>query len=97
MASIIAQVIIAIITITPATINIIISKRTNKKVNELQEIRLITDRRYLVNELAEIENGTKKTEEQKKEIYSAFDEYTKLGGNSYIHNQFEKLQKQNKI
>jgi len=37
------------------------------------------------------------TEEQKINAYELYDRYCKLGGNSYIHDKFERLKKEGKI
>lgn len=70
---------------------------TKKKVDSIQEIRMETTRRYLVDKFSQIENGVVMSEEQKIEIHKAYDAYTKGGGNSYIHTKYEKIVKENKL
>ena len=59
---------------------------------ELELIKII-----LVNFINDIEQGTYKTDIQKKNAYELYDRYVHLGGNSYIHDCWEKLIKEHKI
>ena len=59
---------------------------------ELELIKII-----LVNFINDIENGLTKSDIQKKNAYELYDRYQKLGGNSYIHDSWEKLIKEGKI
>lgn len=58
---------------------------------ELNSIKLNACKRFLVTQFKEIESGVDKTDVEKAIINEAFDEYTKLGGNSYIHTEYTKL------
>lgn len=61
----------------------------NKKIDNLD---LGQARNYLVDFLADIENGEQKDECQIERAYELYDHYTHdLGGNSYIHNKWEKV------
>lgn len=51
------------------------------------------DKTYLTDFLSEVEGGQLKTEIQKKRAYEIYKEYTKLHGNSYVHNKWEELVK----
>lgn len=63
----------------------------NKKIDGLD---LSQARNYLVDFLADIENGEKKDECQVERAYELYDHYTKdLHGNSYIHAKWEKVMK----
>lgn len=53
------------------------------------------DKTYLTDFLSELEQGQSKTEIQKKRAYEIYEEYTKNGGNSYIHAKWEELRKRN--
>lgn len=106
-----ATVLVAVITILPSLINIIFGILNTKKANkitdikdemklikeEIQNFRVDEIRRYLVDQLNDIENDIVKSEEQKKEIYKAYDYYVQHGGNSYIHTKFDRLVKENKL
>lgn len=52
---------------------------------------------FLVRFLADIEQGNKIDEVERERFYEVYEHYTKLGGNSYIHDKAEKLKKENKI
>ncbi len=91
------SIIVAIIAIIPATVNLIVSIINSKKTNGIKKIRIETTRRYLVDNFSDLEQNISKSNEQKKEIYNAYDEYIKLGGNSYIHTQFDRLVKTGKL
>lgn len=59
---------------------------------ELELIKVI-----LVNFINDIESGSNKSGIQKKNAYELYDRYQKLGGNSYIHDCWEKLIKEGKV
>ncbi len=59
---------------------------------ELELIKII-----LVNFINDIEQGVHKTDIQKKNAYELYDRYQTLGGNSYIHDCWNKLIKEGKI
>ncbi len=59
---------------------------------ELELIKII-----LVNFINDIEHGVYKSDIQKKNAYELYDRYQTLGGNSYIHDCWEKLIKEGKI
>lgn len=98
------QIIIALITAGATIINTFISKNTSKKVETIQElkrdikkdldsIKYENDKTYLTDFLSEVEAKQPKTEIQKRRAYEIYEEYTKLNGNSYIHNKWEELVK----
>lgn len=82
-----------------------ILKPLDEKINKLQDasagsrnnIELELIKMFLVNFINDIEQGTYKSQIQKKNAYELFDRYQKLGGNSYIHDSWEKLSKEGKI
>lgn len=62
--------------------------------NKIDGLDLSQARNYLVDFLADIENGEKKDECQVERAYELYDHYTKdLHGNSYIHAKWEKVMK----
>ena len=98
------QIIIALITAGATIINTFISKSTSQKVETIQElkrdikkdlnsVKYENDKTYLTDFLSEVEGGQLKTEIQKKRAYEIYEEYTKLHGNSYVHNKWEELVK----
>lgn len=50
-------------------------------------------RSYLVDYLSDVEQGIPKNDIQTKRAYEIYDHYCELGGNSYIHDKWEKLMK----
>mgnify|MGYP006916087467 CR=1 FL=1 len=65
----------------------------NTKIDNLEMNSIKTD---LVNFMALVENG-QVSQEQLQNAYELFDRYSKLGGNSYIHDKWERLKKEGKI
>ena len=53
------------------------------------------DKTYLTDFFFVLEQGNTKTEIQKKRAYEIYEEYTKNGGNSYIHAKWEELREKN--
>lgn len=51
----------------------------------------------LVNFINDVENGFDKSEIQKLNAHELYDRYTKIGGNSYVHEHWEKLKEEGKI
>ena len=52
---------------------------------------------FLVNFIHDVEQDNVKSQIQKNNAYELYDRYRTLGGNSYIHDKWEKLQKEGKI
>lgn len=67
---------------------------TNKKIEAFELSSIKTD---LVNFINDVENGIEKSDIQKLNAHELYDRYYKLGGNSYVHDHFEKLLKEGKI
>lgn len=88
-----SAIIVALITVTGTIINTVISKKTNKKVENLHEHILDADKTHLINFLSDIELGNKKTDIQIKRAYEIYERYTKNGGNSYVHDKWEEMKK----
>lgn len=66
---------------------------TNSRNNiELELIKII-----LVNFINDVEQGTYKSPIQKQNAYELYDRYQTLGGNSYVHDRWQKLIKEEKI
>lgn len=51
----------------------------------------------LINAMSEIHKGVEITEEQRRIIYEEKETYNRLGGNSYVDDMFERLQKEGKL
>ena len=67
---------------------------TNKKIEAFELSSIKTD---LVNFINDIEGGITKSEIQKLNAHELYTCYSKLGGNSYIHEHWESLTKEGKI
>lgn len=67
---------------------------TNKKMEALELSSVKTD---LVNFINDMEHNVPKSQIQKLNAHELYDQYTKLGGNSYVHDHWEKLLKEGKI
>ncbi len=100
----ISNVIILIASIITAVTTIIVAiqkilKKTFEPINKkIDNIDLGQARNYLVDFLADIENGIPKNECQIERAYELYDHYTKdLNGNSYIHSKWEKIMKERKV
>lgn len=100
----ISNVIILIASIITAVTTIIVAiqkilKKTFEPINKkIDNIDLGQARNYLVDFLADIENGISKNECQIERAYELYDHYTKdLHGNSYIHSKWEKIMKERKV
>lgn len=65
----------------------------NKKISNFELSSIKTD---LVNFMGLAENNSISTEQQII-AHELYDHYCELGGNSYIHDKFEKLTKEGKI
>lgn len=67
----------------------------NKKIIKIDENQC---RNFLVEFLADIDNGIKKDDVQIKRAYEVYEHYTnELHKNSYIHDKWEKARKEGKL
>lgn len=64
--------------------------------NDMEESKIDSIKIDLVNLMCFAEQSTI-TEEQKKLAHELYDEYTKAGRNSYVHDKWEKLREEGKI
>ena len=77
----------------------------DKKIDEVDKsnkerflaLQLQTDKNYLVRFLADIETDTKVDETEMEHFWYTYDNYHRLGGNSYIDHKVEKLRKEGKL
>lgn len=61
------------------------------------DIDMSASKNFLVRFLADVEQGNTIDEIEKERFYETYEHYSKLGGNSYIHDKVEKLRKENKL
>ncbi len=82
-----------------------ILKPLNEKIDKLQKvstegrnnIELELIKIILIGFINDMEKGNEKTSIQKENAYELYDRYQALGGNSYVHDRFEKLIKEGKM
>ena len=66
-------------------------------IKRIDNVRLLSDKNFLVSFLARVENGLIIDEVEKERFYEVYSDYKELGGNSYIAHKVEKLQKEGKL
>jgi hypothetical protein len=100
LITVLGTIIVALITAVGTITNTIISKKTNKKVDCVAELKkdfkehiLDADKTNLIIFLSELELGMEKTDIQKKRAYEIYERYTENGGNSYVHDKWEEVKK----
>lgn len=69
-------------------------KPINSRISELELSNIKTD---LVDFINDLEHDVPKSQIQKLNAHELYDRYTKLGGNSYVHEHWEKLKKEGKL
>ena len=82
-----------------------ILKPIEKKIDDLQEnssksrnaIELELVKIILVNFVNDVDQGVEKTAIQKRNAYELYDRYKVLGGNSYVHDRWKKLNDEGKL
>ena len=62
-----------------------------------QEIDLNSTKNYLSKCFNDLKQGQELSESCKQRIYEQMEHYESLGGNSYIHQEFENLKKEGKL
>lgn len=73
----------------------------NKKIDSLskriEEVDMEATKNFLVRVLADIEQDSPVDEVERMRFWEAFQHYSKHGGNSYIRDKVEKLQRSGKL
>ena len=59
--------------------------------------QLENDKTVLVRFLADIKNGEKLTDIERERLHETYTRYTSSGGNSYIHDEWERLKNEGKL
>lgn len=71
------------------------------KIDDIgDQIRVVdkeSTKNFLVRFLASVEHGNQIDEVERLRFYEEFEHYTKIGGNSYIKEKFEKLKADGKL
>ena len=73
-----------------------IDKMSESLKKEIQKSDLNATKNYLVSTLHDINNETI-NEVSKQRFFEQYEHYESLGGNSYIHNEVERLRKEGKL
>lgn len=60
-------------------------------MTRIEEVDMHQCKSYLVEFLADVEQGIDKNDIQMKRAYEVYDHYIKIGGNSYIKHTWEEL------
>lgn len=74
-----------------------ISKKLDSLDEKIDGVDLNSTKNFIVARLEEVKRGDTLDDVTKMRLYEQYEHYQKLGGNSYIRDSFEELQKQNKI
>lgn len=99
------EIIIAIVSAgtIPTIINSIVTLVSNKRLakkedleKEINKVQLDNCKNYLVQLISASERRELSLAE-KERFYENYDNYIRLGGNSYIHSEVERLKKEGKI
>lgn len=85
-------VIVAIINAIGVIINTLITNKTKKKVDDMNDIKFEEYKIYLTDFLSEMENGIYKSPIQIKMAYEIYEKYTAMNGNSFIHAKWDELE-----
>ena len=99
------EIIIAIVSAgtIPTIINSIVTLVSNKRLakkedleKEINKVQLDNCKNYLVQQIS-ASDRRELSQAEKERYWENYDNYIKLGGNSYIHSETERLKKENKI
>lgn len=74
-----------------------VEKMLNPVFRRIDDLELQTDKNFLIRFLADIEQDAKIDEIEWEHFWKTYEQYHKLGGNSYIDHKVEKLKKEGKI
>lgn len=74
-----------------------INKELKDLGNKITNNTLNQDKNFLTRCFDDLDKGIELNQTTKERIYECMEEYTELGGNSYIHGRFENLKKAGKL
>ena len=74
-----------------------IDKILNPLVKRIDDLELQSIKTDLTNFISDVEHNVPKSQIQRLNAHELYDRYTTLGGNSYIHEHWEKKIKKEKI
>jgi len=78
-------------------VNSLFNKKMDPLVKRIEELDMSQCRQVLIDTLSDIENNIPKNSMQISRLYELYDHYISKGGNSYIHETWERLKKNGKI
>lgn len=95
------EIVVALITLCGVIVttwaNVLINKQNVKKadlIKEIDEVKGDNCKNFLVQTISKVQSGVPLSAVEKERFWENYDTYTKLGGNSYIHTETEKLKKE---
>ena len=78
-------------------INQKLTKMDSDHLKKLENLELSSIKTDLVNFINDLEHNVPKSQIQKMNAHELYDRYSELGGNSYVHDHWEKLKKEGKV
>lgn len=97
------EIIVALITLSGVVLtvgaNIFINRQNVKKsdlIEQINEVQLDNCKNYLVQQISSADRR-ELSQAEKERYWENYDKYIKLGGNSYIHSETERLKKEGKL
>lgn len=97
------EIIVALITLSGVVLtvgaNVFINRQNVKKsdlIEQINKVQLDNCKNYLVQQISAADRR-ELTPAEKERYFENYDTYVKLGGNSYIHSETERLKKEDKL
>lgn len=78
-------------------INQKLTKMDSDHLKKLENLELNSIKTDLVNFINDLEHNVPKSQIQKMNAHELYDRYSELGGNSYVHDHWERLKKEGKV
>lgn len=99
MVEIIVALIMSFATLGVGIINLIANKKNVKKsdlIEQINGVEMNNCKNYLVQQISATDRR-ELSQAEKERYWENYDTYIKLGGNSYIHSETERLKKEGKL
>ena len=74
-----------------------IDRMEKKLTDEIKRTDVNATKNYIVSRLQDIKNGEPLDDISKQRFYEQYEHYTRLGGNSYVSSEVERLRKEGKL
>lgn len=78
-------------------INQKLDKMDSDHLKKMEKLELSSIKTDLVNFINDVEHNVPKSQIQKMNAHELYDRYSELGGNSYVHDHWEKLVREGKV